>query len=146
MTISEFGNLLLFIGMGFIIIFTILYGVRSRWFRYLEGWALMSRSTSLSLISVLTGTVLVWGRWEGIEVVRVFIYFFFMASSIFSVGVLVRRQHLDRIETEEMYRELQLVHEAEGKSVAGLEKPAPPGMIKELRLLIVRWTRPRNPE
>ena len=75
------GNILLYAGLPAIILFTLLYGLNSKWYKYPEGRALMAKSTALALIGVLIAISLFLGpAYEYREVVRLLVYGFFFFS------------------------------------------------------------------
>lgn len=94
------GDLILFAGMPAIVLFTVLYGFRSKWREVLAGRSLFYMALSLTAIVLLA----VWSRLSSIfdwpmpfrEWVRMGVYTFTSLSLWRMVATLIRYQRLDR--------------------------------------------------
>lgn len=101
-------------GMVGVIVFTLFYGLRSRWYKWVEGRALFAKSAALALVSLNTVAFIVFGEYPYRDYVRFFIYLAFFCSSWFFVVALIRRQNLAaRDANEERVRLLAELEEAE---------------------------------
>ena len=100
-----FAVIFLLTGMAGVVAFTLLYGLRSKWYRYTEGRALMSKSTSLAFISAFVGSSLIFGEYPGREWIRLVLYFLFMVASWFFVLALVKAQRKTRRERDALVDE-----------------------------------------
>lgn len=101
-------------GMLGVIAFTLLYGLRSRWWKYIEGVALFAKSCSLAAISALSVAYLVFGEYPFRPVIRAVVYVAFFLSSWFFVFALVKRQHIDGRARRRLEKELAAAREEEG--------------------------------
>lgn len=114
--LSEVGiaDALLIFGMLGIFAFTILYGFRSRWWKYIEGIALFAKSFTLAMVSAISVAFILFGDYPARQTIRVIVYALFAGSSWFFVIALVRRQHRDGRQRRKLEKELASAREAEG--------------------------------
>lgn len=107
----------LYAGMAGVVVFTVLFGLRSRWWAYPEGRALMAKSASLAGITSLTVLYYLLGPdYPGREWVRLGVYGFFFASQWWLVVVLLRRQWSKRVRTRQLRAELAEAHRREARN------------------------------
>lgn len=126
MSLYSVGNFFLYLGMAGVIVFTILYGFRSRWWRYIEGRALLAKSTTLAMISILTAATVYFGPdYWGRYVIRLVVYGLFTISSWFFVAVLVRQQHRAAVDRDKLLDEW-LVARAHESTLSETDGQAPP--------------------
>jgi len=115
MTVLELGDVFLYGGFPAILVFTLFYGLRSRWWRYAEGRALLAKSASLVGIT-LTVILATWlgSDYTGRPIVRLVSYaFFFVASWWFAVRLIIS-QHRSRQEERRLVAELHEAQRREG--------------------------------
>ena len=102
-------------GMFGVMAFTVLYGLRSRWWKYIEGVALFSKSATLAMVSALSVAFLVLGEYPYRQQIRLVVYFLFCVSSWFFVYALVKRQRIEGKERRRLEKELAAAERKEGK-------------------------------
>lgn len=112
----------LLVGMLGVITFTFLYGLRSRWWKYIEGIALFAKSLTLAAVSSLSVAYLFFGEYPYRQEVRLVVYALFCASSWFFVVALVRRQTNEGRTRRRLEKELAEARRREGKPPAFQER------------------------
>ena len=105
---------LLIFGMLGIFAFTILYGLRSRWWKYIEGVALFFKSLTLAMVSAISVAYLFFGDYPFRQPLRIVVYALFSGSSWFFFIALVRRQRDDGRRRRQLEKEFAAAREAEG--------------------------------
>lgn len=131
---------LFYLGLAGIVAFTLLYGLRSTWYRWPEGRALMAQSTSLTVISLFVASSLTFGNsYPGRMYVRFGAYAFFAVASVWFAVILVRRQRAQRKEREALMTEYAAAAAREALDVellnrAGeVENPVPVRIVRRRR-------------
>lgn len=136
-TLTDLGDTFLFIGMAGVIVFTLLYGLRSRWFKYPEGRALFAKSLSLALVSGLAYAFAAFGDYPFRDWARLGVYSFFAVSSWWFVVALIRQQWRAGKKRDAL--------EAEYREAVERERLHPPLPIaSESEPLPVRLVRPKG--
>jgi fatty acid desaturase len=88
------GDWLLYAGLPAMVLFTILYGARSKWRQTKEGTAVFYLGLSITLIAIHVAITLWLGAgWFGYEYVRILIYGFFCLCAWRLFVTLVRSQN-----------------------------------------------------
>jgi hypothetical protein len=114
----------LYAGLVGVVTFTVLYGLRSKWWKFPESRALFAKSSSLVVVAMLIAANLAFGDdYWGRQWFRAVGFGVFFISAWWFAGSLIRAQHRSAKELSELleeYRQVRL-HEVEAQHEAEAE-------------------------
>lgn len=97
---------LLILSIPAVVIFTIMYGVRSRWHSSPAGRAVLYLSASLTTVSIIVGLNLLFGPdWIGRELARLLAYAFVFFANWRLLFVLIETQKIQKREEQRILDE-----------------------------------------